>query len=153
MSHICMTSHSGTHADAPSHFVSGGRTIDQIELSRFVGPCTVWEKEGLVSAKEIRDLSAFWEKRLLIKGDIILGDDAAQALVDADILLIGIEGLTVGMPGSPRSTHMILLSNEVIILESLDLSPVNPGRYQLCAAPLKIEGCDGAPCRALIWEE
>ncbi len=152
-SHLCMTSHSGTHVDAPSHFIGGGRTIDQMELFRFVGPCTVWEKDGRISAQEVKALSALWEKRLLIKGDVVLDDDAAQALVDAGILLVGVEGMTVGLPEAPASTHVILLSAEVIILESLDLSMVGPGDYKLCAAPLKVEGCDGAPCRALLWEE
>jgi arylformamidase len=152
-SHIFMTSHSGTHVDAPSHFIDGGRSIDQMELFRFVGPCTVWESEGLISGEEIRALSASWEKRLLIKGDVIIGDEAAKAIAEAGILLIGVEGLTVGLPGAPKSAHVIFLSAEVIILESLDLSSVSPGRYNLCAAPLKLEGCDGAPCRAILWQE
>jgi len=150
---LTITSHDGTHMDAPRHFIRDGRPIDRMELSRCVGSCTVWEAQGEVTAQSIAPVLAACEKRLLIKGDIVLTDSAAEAVAESGLLLIGVETLSVGPEGAPARSHRALLSKEVMILESIDLAGVRPGKYLLCAAPLKIGGCDGAPCRAFLIEE
>ena len=151
--HLLLSSHSGTHIDAPAHFVHGARTIDQMELSRFVGLCTVWETCGEFTVAEIAPVLAVCEKRLIIKGDIVITRETAQAIVDAGILLLGTECLSVGKEGTFTDIHLILLGGETLILENIDLSTVVQGRYTLCALPLKIGGCDGAQCRAVLIED
>lgn len=150
---LTITSHDASHLDAPRHFIKDGRTIDEIELSRCVGSCTVWEGQGELNAEDLAPVLAGCEKRLLIKGDVIVTDRAAEAIAQSALLLIGVETLTVGPEGAPAKAHQALLSKEVLILENIDLSKVQPGKYLLCAAPLKIGGGDGAPCRALLIEE
>lgn len=163
LTHLELGSHNGTHMDAPRHFYKNGRAIDELELSKCVGPCTVLEHHGLLTEREIESIAAFSQKRLLIKGDIIITAGAAKALVKYGFLFIGVEGLTVGAPQpevtvesdlstDPPIIHRILLdpSAEIVIAENLNLTQTPVGEYLLVCVPLKIEGLDGAPCRPIL---
>lgn len=142
---VSMCAHNGTHMDAPFHFIKDGITIEQLELDRVVGPCTVVEAAGEVTPEEVDRWMASSEKRLLIKGsDIKLTAEAAAAMNRNGIRLIGIEPQSVGM------AHVELLSHEVAVLEGLVLRDIEPGDYFLSAAPIKFGGADGAPVRALL---
>ena len=153
LSRLSMSSHSGTHVDAPRHFIEGARAIDEMNLSHFIGFCTVCEFDGIFTVDEILPILRTCEKRLLIKGDITITAQIATAIADSGVVLLGVDGLTVGPLDAPMEVHLILLRRGIAILENLDLSKIKPGKYTLCAAPLKIGGGDGAPCRAVLIEE
>lgn len=145
---ICV--HAGTHLDAPKHFFKNGKSIAEISLERCIGECTVAEMSGDITREIILPILRNCKKRLLIKGDIVISLDAAKAINDNSILLLGVEGLTVGPIDAPMEVHLELLENQVAILEGLDLTNVMQGEYFLSALPLKLGGSDGAPCRAVL---
>ena len=91
-------------------------------------------------------------QRILFKGKSVLTEEAAEVLVQAGILCVGVEELTVGPISAPDRVHKILLENETVILESLELSGVKEGEYLLAALPLKMAGLDGSPVRAVLVE-
>ena len=129
-------SHTGTHVDAPLHFVDGGYGVDQLPLDALVGP-------ALVSREVVP------AERLLLFGGNLSVDDA-QMLVDHGVRLVGTDRMTIEEEGGDHPVHKLLLAARVVILETLDLTAVDPGTYQLVCLPLKIEGCDGAPARAVL---
>lgn len=152
---LALCAHNGTHVDAPFHFIHDGRTIDQMPLSAYVGPCWVARHSGDVSAQDaqmmLRDaVAAGAAKRLLIAGPATVTADAARAFAEAGLILLGNESQTVGPESAPREVHLILLGAGVTLLEGIVLSRVQPGKYFLNAAPLNLGGCDGAPCRAWL---
>ena len=139
---IAMCAHNGTHADAPAHFIRGGRTAEEFELSRFAGACAVRSFTGVLRPEMLEGIEA---PRLLIKGACIVSEDAAKAMREK-FLLVGVEAQTVGSP----QVHKILLGAEVAVLEGLALGGVPDGKYELFAFPLKLGGADGAPVRAVL---
>ena len=150
-----MCAHNGTHVDAPFHFINDGKTIEQIGLDAFVGDCYVVHHNGDVTAEDTKIIlerakSAGAGERILIAGNATVTAEAARAFVNARIKLIGNESQTVGPENAPMEVHMILLGAEVVLLEGVVLSNVPEGKYLLCAAPLNLAGCDGAPCRAVL---
>lgn len=156
---LSMCAHNGTHVDAPFHFINEGKTIDQVDLRRFVGEAYVAEHEGEVSAEDAinileraRELEPKSAKRILIKGKAEVTLEAAQVFAEAGILLLGNESQTVGPEDAPMQVHLKLLSAEVVLLEGIRLQEVPEGVYILNAAPLNLGGADGAPCRAILLE-
>ena len=150
-----MCAHNGTHVDAPFHFINEGKTIEQIGLDAFVGDCYVVHYNGNVTAEDTmylleRAKSAGAGERILIAGNATVTAEAAREFANAKIKLIGNESQTVGPENAPMEVHMILLGAEVVLLEGVVLSNVPEGKYLLCAAPLNLAGCDGAPCRAVL---
>lgn len=156
---IHMCAHNGTHVDAPYHFINDGKTIDQVSLEKFVGPCYVAEREGVVTAEDAKeilqkasDTNADAAKRILIKGKAEVSEEAAEVFAKAKIFLVGNESQTVGPENAPMAVHKVLLGAEVVLLEGIRLSEVPEGVYLLNAAPLNLAGADGAPCRAVLME-
>jgi arylformamidase len=155
-----MCAHNGTHLDAPNHFYDYGKTIDQMDLEIFIGIACVVTHNGditsddaigmIVKAREAYSRSA---KRILIKGKVVITLEAAEVFAEAGILLIGNESQTVGPKDAPRDVHLKLLGAGVAILEGIRLDDVSDGVYYLNAAPLKLGGSDGAPCRAILIDE
>ncbi len=147
-----MCAHNGTHVDAPFHFLKDGKTIDQVSLERFVGPCFVAEHEGDVSAEDAGKMLAKSGDagRILIKGNATVTAEAAKVFADNRIFLLGNESQTVGPVDAPAEVHYILLSAEVVLLEGIRLADIKEGRYFLCAQPINLGGCDGAPVRAIL---
>lgn len=150
LTQLTLGSHSATHMDAPSHFVPGGRTIDQVDLRRCVGPCRVMRAEGLLTEEWAAQVMDSGVERLLIQGEITLSREAAQVLAQRGLLLIGVEGMTVGLGEDTGPVHRALLEGEVAILESCVLEGVAPGEYFLAAQPIKYGGLDGAQVRPLL---
>ena len=155
---ISISAHTATHIDALSHFIRGGKTISDISLAATVGPAAVVEHEGVIdkaSAERLlsRALACGEEaaKRLLIKGEIEITTEAAEVFAER-LLLVGVESQSVGPIGAPMAVHLALLAKEVVLLEGLTLAEAREGAYLLSAAPIHIEGADGAPCRALLIE-
>lgn len=149
---LTLGSHTGTHMDAPKHFIPGGKSIDQVELSKCVGPCLVEEAHGNLDRGWARNLLESGVKRLLVKGEIELSLEAAEELASGGLWLLGVEGMTVGSSEESGSVHRTLLEAEVAILESCDLSQAPVGEYFLVAQPLRYGGLDGAQVRPLLLE-
>ena len=149
---VTLGTHSATHMDAPWHFVPGGKTIDQVELSRCVGPCQVVEAQGLLEKTWAAAVLQQGVKRLLLKGQAQLSVEAAQELAQGGLLLLGVEAMSVAPDDDPAPVHRALLEREVAVLESIDLRQVPAGDYILLAQPLKYGGLDGAQVRALLVE-
>lgn len=150
-----MCAHNGTHVDAPFHFLSDGNTIEKIDLDAFVGDCYVAHHEGNVTADDAADIlekakSAGASERILIAGKATVTEEAAKVFAQDKIKLIGNESQTVGPEDAPMEVHKILLGADVVLLEGIVLKDVDEGKYFLSAAPINLEGCDGAPCRAVL---
>lgn len=155
-----MCAHNGTHIDAPFHFLKGGKTVDAVGLEAFIGPAYIAEHRGVVSGDDAAGIiskanaqSPEAAKRILIKGDAVVSQEAAQVFASSGILLLGNESQTVGPENAPMAVHLILLSAGVILLEGIRLSEVSEGVYFLNAAPLNLSGADGSPCRAILIEK
>lgn len=152
---LSMCAHNGTHTDAPYHFINDGKTIEQIDLSVFVGDCYVARREGELTADDVVNImesarAVDAAKRILIAGKAVVTAEAARAFSQSGIILIGNESQTVGPEDAPKDVHLILLGAGIVLLEGIDLTSVQEGRYFLSAAPLKLGGSDGAPCRAYL---
>jgi arylformamidase len=161
-------SHTGTHADAARHFFDDGQPVDKIPLERLIGPALLVSFADDVRAigaaeLEAHDLeghkrillrtrnSALLSQRDFARDYTYLAPDGAQYLVDKGVEVVGIDYLSIEQFHSGHhKTHRTLLAKSVVILEGLDLSMPAPGEYQLICLPLRIEGCDGAPARAVL---
>ena len=161
-------SHTGTHADAARHFFDDGQPVDKIPLERLIGPALLVSFADDVRAigaaeLEAHDLkdhkrillrtrnSALLSQRDFARDYTYLAPDGAQYLVDKGVEVVGIDYLSIEQFHSGHhKTHRTLLAKSVVILEGLDLSAPAPGEYQLICLPLRIEGCDGAPARAVL---
>jgi arylformamidase len=164
--------HTGTHVDAPCHFLEKGASVDQLPLDVMVGPAAVVaiEDTTVITPSELMDRKLPGDtRRLLIKTPnselwsdprhrfhrefVALNPAAAQWVVDQGIRLIGVDYLSVQRYSDTNAaTHRILLEAGVIIVEGLDLRGVRPGPYELMCLPLKLAGSDGAPARAILIE-
>ena len=160
-----LSAHTGSHADAPRHFVEGAADSAQCALDAYWGPCLVVATRNplCVSIDDIAGIDLAAEQRLLFRtpnapADDVWNDDfsfihpdVARAAAQAGVRLLGIDTPSVDpMTSKTLETHKLLLRGRVAILESLDLSAVPPGRYELCALPLKIDGGDASPVRAVL---
>jgi len=164
--------HSGTHVDAPAHFIEGGTKVDALPLEILVGEAEVVEvpehikvvDENFIAANCIRGSqrvlfktrnSSFWnnpEEGFRVDYTYI-DTSGARQLVNSGITLVGVDYLSVERFGTEQyETHHILLSNDIVILEGLDLRKVAAGLYELICLPLKIAGGsgDGAPARTIL---
>lgn len=145
-----MCAHNATHIDAPYHFLDEGKTIEQLDLNKCIGNCTVLaftEQPDVSSMEEHLKAS---EKRLLLKGNVTVTIEFAKLFNQYGIELVGIEPQSVGPKETPMEVHIELLKREVVILEGVRLGDVPEGNYLLSAAPIKLGGSDGAPCRAVL---
>lgn len=168
VSRLAMGLHSGTHMDAPEHFIAGGATIDTMPLEATVGPARVVEirdpvaigpeelaRAGLQRGERVlfktKSSSRDWARAPFDEGFVHISAAGAQALVDAGVRTVGIDYLSVGaFEGDGVRTHQILLGAGVWVIEGLDLSKVEPGAYELICLPLKVLGAEGAPARAIV---
>ncbi len=160
--------HSGTHVDAPAHFIAGARKVESLDLEALIGEAEVIEvpedcrviEEEMIATNSTRVLfktrnSNFWSADLRnFRTDFTyLSTAAAEKLARQGVRLVGIDYLSIEQFGSKdHETHRALLSREVVILEGLNLSDVPPGKYELICLPLRLRGQlgDGAPARAVL---
>lgn len=154
-----MCAHNGTHVDAPFHFINEGRTIDQVDIDKFVGYCYVASHEGDITAEDAKKImdkakaaagDTDCYNRILVKGDATMTEEGAQVFADNGIKLFGNESQTVGPLEAPMEVHLIMLGAEIVLLEGIRLSEVDDGVYLLDSAPINLGGSDGAPCRAIL---
>ena len=162
--------HSGTHIDAPMHFVANGASIDQVALDPLIGAARVIDIPDSVRAIDAGELRRHdWRgaKRVLFRTRSTLrgwmdspefhrdfayiAPDAAQLLADAGVLLVGVDYISAEQFGTaaPR-THQILLGRGIPIVEGLDLRPVQAGDYDVIVLPLKVARHEAAPARAIV---
>ncbi len=149
--------HTGTHIDSPAHFLADGMTVDEMELDTFMGGCCVIAVNGYrddLTGADIEELVPEGTARVLFKtlGDCRLTRSAAFALVSAGVRLVGIDAQSIAPADDEMSVHRELMLAGVAILEGLTLRHVQSGAYTLMALPLKIDGVEGAPCRAILMK-
>jgi arylformamidase len=166
-----MGAHTGTHVDAPAHFVVGGVTVDTLDLEVLIGPALVVHVPGAGAlSSEVLDRLAIppGTRRLLFRTRnsdlwahgrtdfcedfVAITEDGARWLVDCGVRLVGVDYLSVSSYRDPIPPHLVLLRAGVIALEGLNLSAVAPGTYHLVCLPLRIQGAEGAPARALLMD-
>lgn len=147
--------HSATHVDAPRHFISDGKTVDELPPERFMGRCTVVAASGIVTGADIDRIMPYCESIVLLKGNgkAYLSQSAAFALADAGVTLVGTDAWSIGAPHVEAEPHIELLSADIPILEGLDLSRVSEGNYTLVALPLFLKGAEASPVRAVLLED
>lgn len=149
--------HTATHVDAPLHFIEGGKTIEKFLPDLFIGECVVVEAPPGPITGAYAEENFPWQdcERLLIKGNGLsyLMESSAYYIVDSGVKLVGTDASSIGNHGSNQVIHRAILSADIPILEGLDLSEVEPGRYFLMAQPLKISGVEAAPCRAVLVKD
>ena len=157
LSAFSMCAHNGTHVDAPLHFIREGKSVDRVELDRFIGYAYVAEHEGEILAqdaerilKKAAEADAGAAERILVKGRAIVTKEAAEVFAARGIRLFGNESQTVGPEDEPAEVHRIMLGAEIVLLEGIRLGDVKEGVYLLHAAPLNLGGAEGAPCRATL---
>jgi arylformamidase len=169
VSQISCGVHTGTHVDAPLHFVDGGAPVEQLDLHTLMGPAFVGDVRGVESiGPELlarlpmprgterlllrTDNSALWATSRDFKEDFAaLTPEAARWVVDAGVKLVGIDYLSIQrFHDAEPWTHRILLGAGVIIVEGLDLGGVGQGMYELTCLPLLLAGAEGAPARAVL---
>jgi arylformamidase len=172
MSRIEMSSHDGTHVDAPLHFIPGGATIDTMPFETTLGLCRVIEikDEKEVRVKELEPYKIQAGERILFKtknsyppgvysvrrydGQYIgISQEAAEYLVQKKIRLVGIDYISAAISDpieNLKIVHQTLLKNGVFILEAINLMGVPAGDYELVCLPLRIQKGDAGPCRAIL---
>jgi arylformamidase len=167
VSRLTLSSHSGTHLDAPRHFFSHGAAIDALDVGRFLGPARVCALPNTtpITADDLRPLplagvkrllfhtvnSTLWDLQVFCPDYVALTTSAAQLLVDIGVQLVGIDYLSVdAFARQDFPVHRLLLGADVLILEGLDLRAVPSGDYELLVLPLLLHNGDGAPARAIL---
>lgn len=159
---IVMSLHAATHVDAPLHFLEGGGDIPSLPLDAFFGPCTVltvpsgpldaafFMRGVLGSGSPYARERDPYHDRVLLRGPGYLLKSAVGYLYTRGVKLVGTDRQSIGLPTDEKTAHTALLTYGIAVLENLDLSAAPDGQYLLSAAPLKIAGAEGAPCRAFL---
>ncbi len=167
LSRLVMSSHSGTHIDAPLHFFKERESLDDVPVERFFIDADVIEIESptSVTVSELDSYPVEPGQAVLFKtrnsglprerfheNFVYVEPDAARWLVDKGASLIGIDYISVERyDDMDFPVHRTLLGAGALILEDVDLRSVKPGRYRLTCLPIKTVHADGAPCRAVLW--
>ena len=168
VSKISMGSHTGTHMDAPLHFVRESTSLDEMPLTTALGRARVIEihdpesvKPGDLDPHQIRrgerilfktqNSARDWPAAAFIEDFVYISQEAARYLAGCEVQVVGIDYLSVGgFWKDGAETHQALLEAGIWIIEGLDLSHVEPGEYELVCLPIKVERSDGAPARAIL---
>lgn len=162
---VAMSIHTGTHADAPLHFTDAGPAIDQVDLGAYVGPALVVDVSGIreIGADDLTRAGPSVLPRVLLKTGgwpdharfpesiPTLTEGAVEWLASRGVALLGVDVPSVdALDSKDLPNHHALRRRGIAILESLDLSEVPPGSYELIALPLRLVGADGSPVRAML---
>lgn len=161
---VTMSLHTGTHADAPLHFVADGGTPIDADLTPYIGPATVVDVGSVeaIRREHAQEAVATGAKRILFRTGTAVPNhwnndfayfstEAARFLVDAHVILVGIDTPSIDRSDSKSlDSHKIFASGNVALLENLVLDHATPGQYELIALPLKLVGMDASPVRAIL---
>jgi arylformamidase len=160
--------HSGTHIDAPWHFVDDGKRLDEMDCGVFFGPALVIEVPQADAIEPSHLRGAPLPDRILFKTRnsgfpvddpfrkdyVAVSPEAAQCLVDLGVRLVGVDGLSVApWKQEGQVTHHLLLGNDVVVVEGLRLEEIPAGTHWFTVLPLPLAEADGAPCRAFVGVE
>ena len=158
VTHICLGSHSGTHVEAPRHFLPQGKGLDEFPLERLVGPGVVYDCRVTTDAALLRRLAEQLRRHPLPEMGVALvwtegrplTLSAAELLVEARAGLVGIDAASIDL--EPYPVHRHLLAHDVLIAENLaHLDRLGAGPIHCCLLPLALEGTEAAPARAVAW--
>ncbi len=164
---VTLGAHSGTHVDAPSHFISDGTTIDQMDLSHLIGHCKVFDMSSVtdgITKDHIENLTISAGDIVLFKTSnsalpttqsfnpqfVYLEMSGAECLVERKVRAVGIDYLGIERNQPDHQTHIILFKHDIAIIEGLRLADVPAGSYFLCCLPLHMIGTEAAPARAVL---
>ena len=169
LSKFSFGSHTGTHIDAPNHFLENGIGVDKIDLGKLIGGCRVVD---LTDIKSLEIFPQHLEKLNIKKGERILfrtgnfsllkkssfpeeyvslSEDGARFLAEKAVTMVGTDFLGIEKRGNPNHpVHKMLLSNGIVIVEGLDLGAIEEGEYDIICLPLRVIGADGSPARVLL---
>jgi arylformamidase len=168
VSEISMGAHTGTHMDGPIHFVRESKGLDEMPLTATIGRARVIEiqdpesikpdeldPQGLQRGERVlfktHNSARHWSSEDFNEDFVYISQEAARYMADRRIQTVGVDYLSVGgFQKDGEETHQALLGAEIWVIEGLDLSEVEPGDYELICLPVKIEGSDGAPARAIL---
>ena len=172
LTELAFSAHTGTHLDAPLHIIDDGIPVEELDLNTLIGPAQVIEfpdNIDMISLSDIESVGVHEDTiRLIIKTRnsakweadpttfnedyVAIAPEAAKWIVNRGIKLVGIDHLSVAPFREDYlvETHVILLGAGIIAVEGLRLAEIEPGNYQLICLPPKLEGSDGAPCRAVL---
>lgn len=162
MTRLNLTTHSGTHIDAPSHAVPDGGTLDSVPWERLIAPCRVipcnrpgFTREALLSSgwmpgEGLLLQTPFSEATVFSRDYTVISPGAARVLAGRGASVVGTDAPSPDPPEGDGTAHRILLSSGIPVLELLNLSGVIPGRYLALVMPLRIPGADGAPVRVIL---
>ena len=165
---VNLSLHTGTHLDSPGHYLEGAPTVEKLDLSLLIGPArlvSVEPRDGLIRSESLKVALVDRPLRLLVRANpptdlsrfpqkfAAFSAEAARAVVDAGVRLLGIDAPSVdAFAAADLPVHRTLGAAGGVILENLRLAEAPDGVYQLIALPLKIEGGDGSPVRAVLLE-
>jgi len=166
VSRLSLGVHSGTHVDAPVHFLADGAGVDAFPLDHLLGEARVVEVDGpSIDAAQLRAVDPRPGERLLFKTPnsarcwkvdrflhdfVYLSLEGAALLAERRVRTVGIDYLSIAGMEEGVPTHRVLLEQGICIIEGLDLSSVQPGSYELICLPLRLAGADGAPARVVL---
>ncbi|MFB3765228.1 MAG: cyclase family protein [Methanotrichaceae archaeon] len=169
LSTLRLSAHSGTHIDAPAHYIDGAKTLDMYPPERFILAANVIFTEDNESIKpdvlrhaDVKEcdavlfktqnsISGLCKSGIFSEKFVYLSEEAAKLCIDLDISLVGIDYISIDRyEDDAAPVHHMLLKNDVLILEGIDLSRVAPGKYMLAALPLRIKDVEAAPARAIL---
>ncbi len=176
LTELTTSAHIATHIDAPKHFLDHGKTIEQLDLTKMVGAVAVIEIDSTIQVIDAALIQQIWAQNPYLndihkiifktknsspafstntfdKSYTALDTSGAQALLTKNIHFVGIDYHSISIYDDLIEPHKILLAQEVVILEGAELSQVQAGIYQLYCLPIKLEGSDGAPVRAILIQE
>lgn len=168
LTQVSMCAHTGTHMDAPRHFVQDGKTIDELPFDAVIGRCRVIQVDcdDQITANDLhgkkllpgervlfktRNSRQHWECEPFDKQFVSIRQDAAEYLKDSRVRTVGVDYLSIGgWEKDGVATHQIMLGAGIWVIEGLNLKSVKPGFYDMVCLPLKLVGADGAPCRVVL---
>ncbi len=166
---ICFNAHTGTHVDAPSHFLKDGKSIEGYNLKQLIGPCMVLDLSNVtekITAQDLKDYDIQPDDIVLLKTKnsalnpdgpfqkefVYVDSSAADFLAKKNIKAVGIDYLGFERTQPNHESHKAILSKNIPIIEGLRLAHVKEGEYFLWCLPLKLEGIEAAPARAILWD-
>lgn len=166
-SRINMDLHTGTHIDAPLHMIKGGDTIENIGLNKVITKCKVFDLTNIsvkITSDSLLDKDIYEGDFIIFKTRnsytedfdfefVYLDKSGAEYLKNKGVIGVGIDALGIERSQPGHETHKVLLESGIVILEGLRLKNIDEGEYFLYAAPLKINGAEAAPTRALLIKE
>ncbi|MGE5438565.1 MAG: cyclase family protein [Bacteroidota bacterium] len=167
VSGLSMSAHTGTHMDAPFHFIQNGKDISQVPFEALIGDALVIDVKNpeVVDLQDLRDYDIRPNDRVLFKTNNSdrewfnmgfstnytgLSARAAKYLAERKVQLVGIDFISIGTHAEDEEVHRTLLGQGIWIIEGLYMKDIAEGAYEMICLPLRLIGCDGAPARTVL---